>query len=150
MVCGGWYRQQFCANSASRRYGYSLIRDAFRYRREPHSLSATYFRRAATSMRADFSSGKVPTTRVRRLISLLSRSMALFVRMHRQCSRGISQYASVSAKPSRTTFAASFSLIDSSSALAAEVNLNLNLSQSSPPGPLLVQDFHRSPNRLSY
>ena len=68
---------------------------------------------------------------------------------------GISQYVSVSAKPSRTTFAASFSLIDSSSAatdsaLAAEVNLNLNLSQSSPPGPLLVQDFHCSPNRLSY
>ena len=56
---------------------------------------------------------------------------------------GISQDASVSAQPSRTTFAASFSLIDSSSAatdsaLAAEVNLNLNLSQSSPPGPLLV------------
>ena len=103
-------------------------------------------------MRADGESADDAGTR---LISLLSRSMALFVRTHRQCSRGISQYASVSAKPSRTTFAASFSLIDSSSAatdsaLAAEVNLNLNLSQSSPPGPLLVQDFHRSPNRLSY
>ena len=28
------------ANSATRRYGYSLNRDASRYRREPHSLSA--------------------------------------------------------------------------------------------------------------
>lgn len=125
------YRQWFCALLGSRRHGYSLSRDASRYRREPHSLLATYFRRAATSMRADFPSGNVPTTRVRRLISLLSRSMALFVRMRRQCSRGVSQYVSVSAKPSRTTFAASFSLIDSSlaatdSALAAEVNLNLS------------------------
>lgn len=109
-------------------------------------------------MRADFSSGKVPTTRVRRLISLFL-PVEPFDGVVRADAppmlAGISQYASVSAKPSRTTFAASFSLIDSSSAatdsaLAAEVNLNLNLSQSSPPGPLLVQDFHRSPNRLSY
>ena len=110
------YRQQFCANSASRWHGYSLSRDAFRYRREPHSLSATYFRRATTSTRADLPSGKVPTTRVHRLISLLSRSMALFVRMRRQGSRGVSHHVSVSAKPSRATFAASFSLIGSSSA----------------------------------
>ena len=67
-------------------------------------------------MRADLPSGKVPTTRVHRLISLLSRSMALFVRMRRQGSRGVSHHVSVSAKPSRATFAASFSLIDSSSA----------------------------------
>ena len=99
------YRQQFCANSASRWHGYSLSRDAFRYRREPHSLSATYFRRATTSTRADFPSGKVPTTRVHRLISLLSRSMALFVRMRRQCSRGVVQYARVSVYPPRTTLA---------------------------------------------
>ena len=97
------YRQQFCANSASRWHGYSLSRDAFRYRREPHSLSATYFRRATTSTRADLPSGKVPTTRVHRLISLLSRSMALFVRMRRQGSRGVSHHVSVSAKPSRAT-----------------------------------------------
>ena len=47
--------------------------------------------------------------------------------MRRQCSRGIAQYVSVSAKPSRTTLAASFSFIDSSSAatdsaLAAEAS----------------------------
>ena len=65
-------------------------------------------------MSADSPSGKVPTTRVLCLISLLSRLIALFVRMRRQCSRGIVQYARVSAKPSRTTFAASFSLIGSS------------------------------------
>lgn len=46
----------------------------------------------------------------------MSRSIALFVRMRRQCSRGISQYVSVSKKPSRTTLAASFGFIDSSSA----------------------------------
>ena len=119
--------QQFCANSASRRHGYSLSRDASRYRREPHSLSARYFRRAATSINADFPFGNVPTTRVLRLISLFSRSMALFVRMRRQCSRGISHHVSVSAKPSRTTLAASFSLVGSSSAatdsaLAAEAS----------------------------
>ena len=112
---------------ASRRHGCSLSRDASRYRREPHSLSATYFRRAATSISADSPSGNMPTTRVLRLISLLSRSMALFVRMRRQCSRGISHHVGVSAKPSRTTLAASFSFIDSSSAatdsaLAAEAS----------------------------
>lgn len=36
----------------------------------------------------------------------MSRSIALFVQMRRQCSRGISQYASVSAYPPRTTLAA--------------------------------------------
>ena len=45
----------------------------------------------------------------------MSRSVALFVRMRRQCSRGVSQYVSVSVKSSRTTFAASLSSIDSSS-----------------------------------
>ena len=65
-------------------------------------------------MRADFSSGNVPTTRVHRLISLLSRSMALFVRMRRQGSRGVSHHVSVSAKPSRTTLAAAPSFIASS------------------------------------
>ena len=96
----------------------------------PHSLSATYFRWAATSIRADLPSGKVPTTRVLRLISLLSRSIALFVRMRRQCSRGIPQYASVSAYPSRTTLAASLSRIDSrSSATASAVGGNLEMNR---------------------
>ena len=57
-------------------------------------------------MSADLPSGKVPTTRVLRLISLFRRSIALFARVHRQCSHGILQYASVSAHPSRTTLAA--------------------------------------------
>ena len=43
-------------------------------------------------MRADFPSGNMLTTRVLRLISLLSRSMALFVRVRRPSSRGIAQY----------------------------------------------------------
>lgn len=62
--------------------------DMSRYLLLPHSLSATYFRRAATSMRALFQSGNVPTTRVLLLISRFSLSMALFVRMRLQCSIG--------------------------------------------------------------
>lgn len=34
-------------------------------------------------------SGKLPTTRVRRRISRFSRSIMLFVRMRRRCSRGV-------------------------------------------------------------
>ena len=41
--------------------------------------------------------------------------------VRRQCSRGISQYVSVSACPSRTTLAASFIFIDLSSSAAAMV-----------------------------
>ena len=60
-------------------------------------------------------------------ISRFRRSMALLVRMRRQCSRGKRVYVRVSAYPSRTTFAASFSLIESSSsatsrALASEAS----------------------------
>ena len=113
--------QQFCALLGSRRYGYSLRSDTSRQRRDPHSLSATYFRRAVTSMSADLPLGKVPTTRVLRLVSLLSRSIALFVRMRRQCSRGIAQYARVSAYPPRTTLAVPFRLIDSSSSATVMV-----------------------------
>lgn len=51
---------------------------------------------------ADFPLGNALTTRVRRLISPLSRSIVLFVRVCRQCSRGISQYVSDSAKPSQS------------------------------------------------
>ena len=43
---------------------------------------------AVTSMRALFPSGNVPTTRVRLRISRFRRSMALFVRILRQCSWG--------------------------------------------------------------
>ena len=43
-----------------------------------HSFAVTYLMRAQTSMSAPFPSGKLPTTRVRRLISRLSRSIMLF------------------------------------------------------------------------
>ena len=66
------------------RHNHSSSSDTSRYLLDPHSLSATYFKRAVTSMSALLPSGKVPTTRVRLLISRLSRSMALLVRMRRQ------------------------------------------------------------------
>ena len=43
-----------------------------------HSFAVTYRMRAQTSMSALFPSGKLPTTRVRRLISRLGRSIMLF------------------------------------------------------------------------
>ena len=61
-------------------------------------------------MGADLPSGKVPTTRVRLRISRLRRSMALLVRMRRQCSRGKRVQARVSAHPPRTTPAAPLGL----------------------------------------
>ncbi|NHM16527.1 hypothetical protein GMI69_07645 [Eggerthellaceae bacterium zg-887] len=70
------------------RYDHSSSSVTSRYLLEPHSLSATYFKRALTSMRADLPSGKVPTTRARLLISRLSRSMALLVRIRLQCPMG--------------------------------------------------------------
>lgn len=112
---GGWrYRQRLLSKTQSAyfavvsrilrtfpqrpiasRHDHSSSKDTSRYLLEPHSLSATYFRRAVTSMRADFPSGNAPTTFVLLLISLLSRSMALFVLMRRQCSSGNLVYASV-------------------------------------------------------
>ena len=46
---------------------------------------------AQTSIGAELPSGNVPTTRVRRRISRLSRSITLLVRMRVQCSLGKSQ-----------------------------------------------------------
>lgn len=43
---------------------------------------------AQTSMSALFPSGKLPTTRVRRLISRLGRSIMSFVRMRLRCPAG--------------------------------------------------------------
>ena len=43
-----------------------------------HSFAVTYLMRAQTSMRALLESGKPPTTRVRRRISLFNRSIMLF------------------------------------------------------------------------
>ena len=50
-----------------------------------------YFNLAVTGMRAEFPSGKVPTTLVRLLILRflrLNRSMLLLIRMRHQCSGG--------------------------------------------------------------
>ena len=47
---------------------------------------ATWRSLAQTSIRAELPSGKVPTTRVRRRISRLSRSITLLVRIRVQCS----------------------------------------------------------------
>jgi len=43
---------------------------------------------AAARLRHEFPSGNTPTTRVRRLISRISRSSGLLVRNRRQCSEG--------------------------------------------------------------
>lgn len=57
----------------------------------PHCVPATCRSRAQTSIKAEFPSGKHPTTLVRRRISRFSRSMTLFVRILDQCSEGKSQ-----------------------------------------------------------
>ena len=80
--------RKFQQATASRRHDHSSSSDTSRYLLDPHSLSATYFRRAVASMSALLPSGKVPTTRVRRRISRFSRSMALLVRMRLQCRAG--------------------------------------------------------------
>jgi hypothetical protein len=53
-----------------------------------HFVPAMCLKRAPTSINADSPSGKFPTTRVRRRISLMIRSSMLFVRNLTQCSRG--------------------------------------------------------------
>gem|GEM_PF-3544889 len=80
--------RKFQQAAAGRRHGHSSSSDTSRYRLDPHSLSATYLSLAVTSMSALLPSGNVPTTRVRRRISRFSRSMALLVRMRRQCRMG--------------------------------------------------------------
>src|ERR1019366_4540731 len=52
---------------------------AVRIRLVPHLVAATCRSRAATNMRADWPSGKAPTTLVRRRISRISRSNGLLV-----------------------------------------------------------------------
>ena len=63
----------------------------FMYFLLPHWVPATWRSLAQTSIRAEFPSGNVPTTRVRRRISRFSRSITLLVRMRVQCSLGKSQ-----------------------------------------------------------
>ena len=91
----------------------------FMYFLLPHWVPAPWCRRAQISMRAELPSGKVPTTRVRRRISRLSRSMTLLVRMPVQCSNGNSQWVSVSSTPSSAFLAASFRFIACSSSTTA-------------------------------
>ena len=66
-----------------------------------HSFAVTYLMRAQTSMSALFPSGKPPTTRVRRRISRLSRSIILFVRilLRRPSGNSGSRYVVVSPIP---------------------------------------------------
>lgn len=73
---------------------FSSSSDTSRYRLQPHSFSTMYFSLAVTSISADLPSGNVPTTRVRRRISLFSCSMALFVPILVQCCMGKSVCAS--------------------------------------------------------
>ena len=62
--------------------------DMSRYLLLPRSCSTMCFSLAATSKRAELSSGKVLTTLVLLLISQLMRSIPLFVLIWRQCSGG--------------------------------------------------------------
>lgn len=52
----------------------------------PHWMPATWRRRVQTSIKAEFPSGKLPTTRVQRRISWFNLSITLLVRMGVQCS----------------------------------------------------------------
>ena len=63
----------------------------FMYFLQPHWVPATWRSLAQISIRAEFPSGNVPNTRVRRRISRFSRSITLLVRMRVQCSLGKSQ-----------------------------------------------------------
>jgi len=56
--------------------------------RVPHFVEAICLSSAAASMSANFPSGKLPTTLIHLRISMLIRSMGLFVRIHRQCCGG--------------------------------------------------------------
>ena len=60
----------------------------FRYRLADQLVPAMWRSLAAARLRQDVLSGKAPTTRVRRLISRMSRSSGLFVLILRQCSSG--------------------------------------------------------------
>ena len=89
MVCRAWHERSQPAIEASSRAASRCF--MFMYFLLPHWVPATWRSRAQTSMRAELPSGKLPTTRVRRRISRLSRSMTLLVRMRVQCSPGKSQ-----------------------------------------------------------
>ena len=83
-----------------------------------HSFAAAYLMRARTSMSAPFPSGKLSTTRVRRPISRLSRSIMSFVRMRLRRPSGNpgSRQVVVPPIPSRRRLAAAVSLLASISA----------------------------------
>ena len=60
---------------------WSFSSPMFKYRLVDHAVPAMWRSLAAARLRADFPSGKAPTTRVRRLISRRMRSSGLFVRL---------------------------------------------------------------------
>ena len=66
------------------------------YCRVPHFVVEICLSLAPTSIIAEYPSGKLPTTRVRRRISFMIRSRPLFVRNLLQCSYGKSIYVNVS------------------------------------------------------
>lgn len=72
----------------------------------PRSCSTMHLSLAATSMKAELPSGRVPMTLVLLLISRLMLSIPSFVLIRRQRSGGNSVWASVSGNPSRTVLAA--------------------------------------------
>ena len=66
----------------------SLSNLAFIYLRNPHWVADTCRNRAATSISAEFPSGKAPTTLVRRRASRSNRSIGLLVRIFNPCCEG--------------------------------------------------------------
>ena len=74
----------FCSYSPDgKKLAYNRVMREFR-----NWVPAAWRSRAQTSIRAEFPSGNVPTTRVLRRISRFSRSITLLVRMRVQCSLG--------------------------------------------------------------
>jgi hypothetical protein len=86
-------------------------RPIFKYITDPHFVPATCRSLAATSINAEFPSGKFPTTRVRCRTYRITRSKGLFVLILSQCLRGKYVYDSVSAALSSATFAVFFSRV---------------------------------------
>ena len=82
------------------------------YCRVPHFVVEICLSLAPTSIIAEYPSGKLPTTRVRRRISFMMRSRPLFVRNRLQCSYGKSIYDNVSSTLVSIKLAIRFSFND--------------------------------------
>lgn len=109
-----------------------------------HSFAAAYLMRARTSMSAPLPSGKLSTTRVRRPISRLSRSIMLFVRMRLRRPSGNpgSRQVVVPPIPSRRQLAAAFSLLASISAATVPALSNADSRDSMANTALRAADAH--------